>query len=216
MAFNINEIPLVKDQKVTLTVRGEVFNVFVRGWRKGQYIVLDLPRVGVEDFRIAPQTGIKLHFTKEGLFVNFETTSIHSLVQAVTLLIIEYPRKFDSHNLRKHERLKANFPIKYHYELDGQKIENSGIVRDISAGGILFTHTKQLVKESKLFLNYENSQFGNIQNQMVEIRNIRKNPKSQTSPFVTGIKWCDISPETEASIANLIQSRSVDRRNEKR
>ena len=216
MAFNINEVPLVKDQKVTLTVRGEVFNVFVRGWRKGQYIVLDLPRVGAEDFKIAPQTGIKLHFTREGLFVNFETTSIHSLVQAVTLLIIEYPRKFDSHNLRKHERFKANFSFKYQYELDGQKIENSGIVRDISAGGILFTHTKQLTKEYKLCLNYENSQFGNIQNQMAEIRNIRKNPKSETAPFVTGIKWCDISPETEASIAKLVQTRSADRRNEKR
>ena len=216
MTFNINEIPLVKDQKVTLTVRGEVFNVFVRGWRKGHYIVLDLPRVGVEDFRIAPQTGIKLHFTKEGLFVNFETTSIHSLVQAITLLIIEYPRKFDSHNLRKHERFKANFPIKFHYELDGQKIEDSGIARDISAGGILFTHTKQLVKESKLCLNYENSQFGNIKNEMVEIRNIRKNPKSETSPFVTGIKWRDISPATEAGIAKLVQSRLADRRNDMR
>ena len=109
MALNINELPLVKDQKVTITVRGEVFNVFVRGWRKGQYIVLDLPRVGVEDFKIAPQTGINVHFTKEGIFVNFETTTIHSLAQAVTLLVIEYPRKFDSHNLRKHERWKANF-----------------------------------------------------------------------------------------------------------
>ena len=216
MASSINELPLIKDQKVTITVRGEVFNVFVRGWRKGQYIVLDLPRVGVEDFKIAPQTGIQLHFTKEGIFVNFKTTTIHSLVQAVTLLVIEYPRKFDSHNLRKHERFKANFSFKYQYELDGQKIENSGIVRDISAGGILFTHTKPLPKESNLYLSYENSYYGNVQNQMAEIRNIRKNPKSETSPFVTGIKWCDISPETEASIAKLVQTRSADRRNEKR
>jgi c-di-GMP-binding flagellar brake protein YcgR len=216
MSFNINELPLVKDQRVTITVRGEVFNVFVRGWRKGQYIILDLPKVGVEDFKIAPQTGIKLHFTKEGTFVNFETISIHSLVQAVTLLVIEYPRKFDSHNLRKHERFKANFPIKYYYEVDGQKIEKSGIVRDISEGGMLFTHIQPLAKEYKLYLNYENSYWGKIQNQMVEIRNIRKNPKSETSPFVTGIKWCDISPETEASIEKLVQSRSADRRNEKR
>jgi c-di-GMP-binding flagellar brake protein YcgR len=216
MPFNLNILPLVKDQKVTITVRGEVFNVFVRGWRKGHYIVLDLPRVGVEDFKIAPHTGIKLHFTKEGIFVNFETTTIHSLIQAVTLLIIEYPRKFDSHNLRKNERFKANFPFKYHYELDGQKIENSGIVRDISAGGILFTHTQQLPKESILCLNYENSYYGNVQNQMAEIRNMRKNPKSETSPFVTGIKWCDISSETEACIAKLVDSRSADRRNETR
>ena len=216
MAININELPLVRDQKVTITVRGEVFSVIVRGWRKGQYIVLDLPKVGVEDFKIAPQTGIKVHFTKEGIFVNFETISIHSLVQAITLLVIEYPRKFDSHNLRKHERFKANLPIKYFYELEGQKIENFGIIRDISAGGILFTHTQPLAKEHKLCLNYENSHYGKIQNQMVEIRNIRKNPKSKTAPFVTGLKWSDLSPETEASIVKLVQSRSSDRRNQVR
>ena len=216
MAFKKQELPLVMGQKVTITVRGEVFNVLVRGWRKGQYIVLDLPRVGVEDFRIAPQTGIQLHFTKEGLFVNFKTTSILSFVQAITLLIIEYPRSFDSHNLRKNERFKANFPVRYYYEADGQKIEDTGIVRDISASGILFTHTKQVVKDNKLCLNFEIPNCGNIQNQMAEIRNIRKNPKSETSPFVTGIKWRDISPETEGCIAKLVQSRVADRRNDAR
>jgi c-di-GMP-binding flagellar brake protein YcgR len=216
MAFKMYELPLVKDQKVTITVRGEVFNVFVRGWRKGHYIILDLPKVGVEDFRVAPQTGIQLHFTKEGIFVNFKTTSIHSFVQAITLLVIEYPRKFDSHNLRKHERFKTNLPIKYHFEIDGQKTEDSGIARDISTEGILITHTQKLTKEFKLCLNFEISDCGNIQNQIGEVKNIRKNPKSETAPFVTGIKWCDISKETEASIAKLVQSRSADRRSKMR
>lgn len=216
MAYKKQELPLVMGQKVIITVRGEVFNVLVRGWRKGQYIILDLPRVGVEDFRVPPQTGIQVHFTKEGLFVNFKTTTFLSFVQAITLLIIEYPRSFDSHNLRKYERFKANFPIRYHYETNGQKIEDSGIVRDISASGILFTHTQQVLKENKLCLNFEIPNCGSIQNQMADIRNIRKNPKSETSPFVTGIKWRDISPETEASIAKLIPTRLADRRNDMR
>jgi len=213
MAFKKLELPLALGQKVTITVRGEVFTVFVRGWRQGQYVILDLPRVGVEDFKIAPQIGIKVHFTKAGLFVSFKTTSILSFVQAISFLVIEYPRSFDSHNLRKHERFKTNFPLRYHYEENGKKIEESGIVRDISVSGILLTHTKQLVKENKLCLNFDIPSCGSIQNQMTEIRNIRKNPKSETSPFVTGIKWRDISPETEASITKLVQIRSVDRRN---
>ena len=213
MAFKAVELPLILGQKVTITVRGEVFTVLVRGWRQGQYILLDLPRVGVEDFKIPPQIGIQVHFTKAGLFVSFKTTSILSFVQAISFLVIEYPRSFDSHNLRKHERFKANFPLRYHYEEDGQKIEESGIVRDISESGLLFTHTKQVFKENKLCLNFDIPSCGSIQNQMVDIRNIRKNPKSETSPFVTGIKWRDISPETEESIKNLVQTRSVDRRN---
>jgi c-di-GMP-binding flagellar brake protein YcgR len=172
--------------------------------------------VGVEDFKIPPQIGIQVHFTKAGLFVSFKTTSILSFVQAISFLVIEYPRSFDSHNLRKHERFKANFPLRYHYEEDGKKIEGSGIVRDISANGILFTHTKQVFKENKLYLNFDIPSCGSIQNQMVDIRNIRKNPKSETSPFVTGIRWRDISPETEESITKLVQTRSVDRRHGKR
>jgi c-di-GMP-binding flagellar brake protein YcgR len=216
MAYKKEELPITMGQKVSITVRGEVFNVLVRGWRKGQYIILDLPRAGVEDFRVAPQTGTQVHFTKEGLFVNFKTSTIMSIVHGMTLLIVEYPRSFDSHNLRKHQRFKANFPIRYYYEANDQKYEDSGIVRDISANGILFTHTKQIIRENKLFLNLEIPNCGSIQSQMADIRNIRKNPKSETSPFVTGIKWRDISPETEASIAKLIQSRLADRRNDMR
>ena len=213
MVFKAVELPLTLGQKVTITVRGEVFTVLVRGWRQGHYVLLDLPRVGVEDFKIPPQIGIQVHFTKAGLFVSFKTTSILSFVQAVSFLVIEYPRSFDSHNLRKHERFKANFPLRYHYEEDGQKIEDSGIVRDISESGILFTHTKQVFKKNKLCLNFDILSCGSIQNQMADIRNIRKNPKSETSPFVTGIKWRDISPETEQSITKLVQTRLVDRRN---
>jgi c-di-GMP-binding flagellar brake protein YcgR len=213
MAFKAVELPLTLGQKVTITVRGEVFTVIVRGWRLGQYVLLDLPRVGVEDFKIPPQNGIQVHFTKEGLFVSFKTISILSFVQAISFLVIEYPRSFDSHNLRKHERFKANFPLRYHYEENGQKIEETGIVRDISASGILFSHTKQVFKKNKLCLNFDIPSCGSIQNQMADIRNIRKNHKSETSPFVTGIKWRDISPETEESITKLIQTRLVDRRN---
>ena len=213
MAFKAVELPLILGQKVTITVRGEVFTVLVRGWRQGQYLLLDLPRVGVEDYKIPPQIGIQAHFIKAGLFVSFKTTSILSFIQAISFLIIEYPRSFDSHNLRKHERFKANFPLRHHYEKDGEKIEDSGVVRDISENGILFTHTKQVFKENKLCLNFDIPSCGSIQNQMVDIRNIRKNPKSETSPFVTGIKWRDISPETEESITKLVQTRSVDRRN---
>jgi hypothetical protein len=213
MVFKALELPLTLGQKVTMTVRGEVFTVLVRGWRQGQYVLLDLPRVGVEDFKIPPQIGIKVNFTKAGLFVSFKTTSILSFIQAISFLVIEYPRSFDSHNLRKHERFKANLPLRYHYEEGGQKIEGSGIVRDISVSGILFTHTKQVLKENKLCLSFDIPSCGNIQNQMIDIRNIRKNPKSETSPFVTGIKWRDISPETEQSITKLVQTRLVDRRN---
>ena len=101
MAFKKAEIPLSLGQRVTLKVRNEVFNVQVRGWCTGQYIILDLPKIGADYFRVAPQTGLQIHYTKEGVFVNFKSTSILTFVQAISLLIIEYPRNVDTHNLRK-------------------------------------------------------------------------------------------------------------------
>ena len=62
MAIRIDEIPFVMGQKVTATIRGEVFSVCVRGWLKGQYVITDLPKVGGESYRVAPQTGVQIHF----------------------------------------------------------------------------------------------------------------------------------------------------------
>ena len=216
MAFKKEDLPLSLGQRVTLKVRNEVFNVLVRGWCKGQYIILDLPKVGSDYFRIVPQTGLQIHFTKEGLFVNFQSSSILTFAQAISLLIIEYPRTIDKHNLRKHERFKANFTISFFNEIDSKKVENKGIIRDISSGGILFTHARQVAKEDNLRFNFKIPKCGDIQAQLVEVRNIRKNPKSETSPFVTGVKWRDISPESETIINNFVQLRLADKRNETR
>ena len=91
MAFKKEEIPLNLGQKVTLKVRNEVFNVQIRGFCRGQYIILDLPKIGSDYFRIVPQTGLQIHYTKDGLFVNFKSASILSFAQAISFLIIEYP-----------------------------------------------------------------------------------------------------------------------------
>jgi len=216
MAFKKDELPLSMGQRVTLKVRNEVFNVLVRGWSKGQYIILDLPKIGSDYFRIVPQTGLQIHFTKEGLFVNFKSSSILTFAQAISLLIIEYPRTIDTHNLRKHERFKANFTINFVNEIDNKKSENKGIIRDISSGGILFTHSQQVAKEDRLRFSFQVPKCGDVQDQLVEVRNIRKNPKSETSPYVTGVKWRKISPEAETIITNFVQMRLADKRNEAR
>ena len=73
-----------------------------------------------------------------------------------------------------------------------------------------------LTKEHLLTFNFEAPSCGAIQNQLGEIRNIRRNPKSETSQFVTGIKWRELSPETEAIISRFIEMRTKDRRSEGR
>ena len=51
---------------------------------------------------------------------------------------------------------------------------------------------------------------------MIRLKNIRTNPKSETSQFVTGIKWRKLSSEAEAIFSNFIEMRTKDRRGEDR
>lgn len=212
MAIQASEIPFVMGQKVTATIRGEVFNVSVRGWKNGQYVITDLPKVGGEAYRVAPQTGVQIHFIKDGLFVNFKSSASYALAQAISLLVIEYPRTFDLHNLRKFERFKINAPVAFFSEEGDQKFEDAGILRDISSGGALLSHAKQISKQKLVHLSAELPTGGSIKMQIAEVHNLRKNPKSETAPFVTGVKWKNLTPESDQAIAGFITQRSKERR----
>ena len=212
MAIKNNEPPFVIGQKVTATIRNEVFGVHIRGWLKGSYVVTDLPKVSGGVYKVAPQTGVQIHFTREGLFVNFKTSASYALAQAISLLVLEYPRTIDRHNLRKFERFRTNIPTTLYFEEDGQKLENSGVIRDISLGGILISHKKEVMKQNLLYITAELPGGGSFKAQMADVKNLRKNPKSDLSPYVTGFKWKNLTPESEDGIKKLIAQRSKEKR----
>ena len=216
MAFKSSEIPFVVGQKVTANIRGENFSVSVRGWLKGQYVITDLPQVGGESYRVAPQTGVQIHFIKDGLFVNFQSSTSLALAQPNALLIIEYPRTFDLHNLRKFERIKINIPVTFFSEEGGRKFEDFGILRDISSGGALISHTKEATKRKLLHVSVELPTGGSIKLQKAEVQNLRKNPKSESSLYVTGVKWKNLLPETQEGISRFVTQRSKERREKHR
>ena len=216
MAIQASEIPFVMGQKVTATIRGEVFTVCIRGWKNGQYVITDLPKVGGEAYRVAPQTGIQIHFIKDGLFVNFKSSVSSALAQAISLMVVEYPRSFDLHNLRKYERFRTNVPVRFYSEEGETKFEDAGILRDISSGGALISHAKQVSKQKTLYISAELPNGGIIKLQPAAAQNLRKNPKSESTPYVTGVKWKGILPESEQAIAGFITQRSKERRDNSR
>ncbi|MBC8286076.1 MAG: flagellar brake domain-containing protein [Nitrospinae bacterium] len=216
MAIKTDEIPFVIGQKVTATIRGEVFSVCIRGWLKGQYVITDLPRVGGDVYRVAPQTGVQIHFIKDGLFVNFKSSASYALAQAISLLVIEYPRTSDMHNLRKFERFRSNIPVTFFYEEGDKKFEDSGVIRDISSGGALISHRKLVGKQNLLYITAELPAGGSFKLQKVGVKNLRKNPKSGSSPYVTGVKWNDLLPESEEGLSKFISQRSREKREGRR
>ena len=183
MAIKTIEIPFVRGHKVTATTRGEIFSICIKGWMKGKYVITDLPKVGADVYRVAPQTGVQIRLIKEGLFVNFKSSASYALAQAISLLVIEYPRTFDMHNLRKFARFKTNIPVTFTCEEGGKQFDDFGVIRDISSGGLLVSHKKQVTKQNLLSISAELPAGGSFKMQKADVKNLRKNPKSNSSPY---------------------------------
>ena len=150
--------------------------------------------------------------SKTACLFNFKSSTSLALAQPNVLLIIEYPRTFDLHNLRKFERFKTNIPVTFFSEEGDRKFEDFGILRDISSGGALISHTKEATKRKLLHVSVELPTGGSIKLQKAEVQNLRKNPKSESSPYVTGVKWKDLLPETQEGISRFVTQRSKERR----
>ncbi len=60
-------------QKVTATIRGEKYNVSLRGWSVKKSLIVDLPSAPGEQFRVARQTGYTIQYMREDVFINFKT-----------------------------------------------------------------------------------------------------------------------------------------------
>ena len=106
--------------------------------------------------------------------------------------------------------------LTFYSEEGDKKFEDAGNLYDISAGGALFSHRKQVSKQKVLYFSTELPNGSSIKLQAVEVRNLRKNSKSETAPFVTGVKWKNLDSEAEQGITGFITQRSKERRENSR
>lgn len=203
-------LPLGLGIKVTATLRGEQYKVAVRGWMENQYIIVDNPHFHGEVVRIAPQTGCAINYTIDGTFINFKTAVMHSFSQAVSLMILEFPKKFDSHNLRRHQRQKTNFHARYGSG-NSTDLNLAATIRDISVEGALMCHSHLLEKGNKISLSVK-LQNGDLTGIQAEVRNIRKNPKNESEPFVTGLQFIQPNPDHQRVLREFVESRVANRR----
>jgi len=216
MAQDIGQdLPLDMGRRVMATLRGESYDIFIRGWAENRFIILDLPSVNGENIRVAPQTGCVVNYIRDGQMVSFRSSVIFSINQALSMMI-EYPKHFEIFNLRKHERFRANFPMTYSYELAGKMVQEKGSIRDVSMKGFLISHDKPLAKKSSIFISATFADFG-IENVECIVCNLKKR-KADKDVFVTGLKIENgISPENQEALKNLLRLRSgADRRKQPR
>lgn len=145
----------------------------------------------------------------------FETFVEYIYSQAISFMIIEYPKSIERIKLRKTDRHRANFPASYSQSLAGITTQGSGTLRDLSMDGALFSHQKPLTKNSQISISFNVPQ-GSLSNLTAEVRNIRKNAKNDKEPFITGLKFLAMSDAHLQIMRQFLETRSIDRRSENR
>ncbi len=209
------ELLLANGQKVSAVIRGETYSIKIRGWNENRYIITDVPHIQGEEVRVAPQTGCNIRLVKDGIVMLFDTYVEYYYSQASSFMAIEYPRKFEKIKLRKHDRYRANAPAKFSQMSAGATTNGEGILRDLSMEGGLLCHKVSLIKGHKINISF---QLGNekVEDQIALVQNIRKNPKSQKEPFVTGIKFQNVPEPVMDFLRKFVETRVTDRRSDQR
>lgn len=198
-------------KKVQATLRGEKYQVALRGWMEEEYLIVDYPQFQGGYIKIAPLTGCSVSFTADGMYFDFQTMVLYAVAQPVRLMVLEYPKSFTSYKLRKDKRHKANFPCSFLVEEGASKTAFTGTIRDLSLSGALLTHSQQVNKGDILSLKV-NLAFGEISDLKAQVRNVRKNPENKSEPFVTGLEFINLSPEHDRYLRQFAGTRVGERR----
>ena len=128
-------------KKARATLRGEKYQVTLRGWVENEYLIVDYPQFQGDIIKVAPLTGCSLSFTSDGTYFDFKTLVLHAVTHPIRLLVLEYPKSFTSYQLRKNNRHKANFPFSFYVEGEASETKFTGTIRDLSLSGVLITHS---------------------------------------------------------------------------
>lgn len=198
-------------KKVQVTVRGEKYQVALRGWLEDEYLIVDYPSFQGVIVNIAPLTGCSLSFTSDGTYFDFKTLVLYGMEQPVRLMVLEYPKSFTGYNLRKNNRHRTNFPFSFSVEGGTSETTFTGTIRDLSLSGALITHSQRLTKGDEIRLNV-NLAFGELSNVRAQVRNIRKNADSKREPFVTGLEFPKLLPDHDKILRQFMGTRMGERR----
>ncbi len=198
-------------KKVRATLRGEKYQVALRGWVEDEYLIVDYPQFQGDLVKIAPLTGCSLSFTSDGTYFDFKTLVLYAVAHPVHLMVLEYPKSFTTYKLRKNNRHKANFPFSFSVEGGSPETLFTGTIRDLSLSGALITHSQRLTKGDNLQLTV-NLSFGELSRVKAQVRNVRKNPGSKTEPFVTGLEFSRLSQEQDKILRQFMGTRMGERR----
>jgi c-di-GMP-binding flagellar brake protein YcgR len=106
----------------------------VLGMKPGEFIIVKPPLSLLAAASLAAESVARVRFEDEGVIYGFDSPVQNALKQPSPILFVAYPKDFQVHALRRHQRIKCLIPT----VVEGETFSRQGLLRDISAGGCLF------------------------------------------------------------------------------
>src|SRR5690606_31216752 len=103
----------------------------VRGWVKGEYILMDLPAAPDEASCILKGAACVVRFVHEGAACGFSSKILDWCDMGLPFFRIDWPENIKVLHVRKHARIPVHLPSTFSFP-DGEDI---GTIHDLSNGG---------------------------------------------------------------------------------
>lgn len=128
---------------VTLEDHGTPIKALLTGMEPDAYLVIRLPEATVVSDNLGEESHLKIRYVSWGDVYGFKSKIIgHFYKDDILLLIISYPGRIKSFDMRKEERIESYIPAKL--TLAGEHYH--GCVMDLSPNGCRFDYNKKSKK----------------------------------------------------------------------
>ena len=175
--------------ELSLELNGQAYRTALRGWRRSQYLMVDLPDAG----QWPPQSKEVIigRLFGNGTYYGFSTECM-SVMREFRLVILRYPEDMVDTTYRKTERFAISLPVTVHRQLSGGERQEKGVITNISAGGCQLRSPKPIGKGDsfRLTINLPTGQT------IKEVNCLSRSVNPETDHFVVGLSF-DIQKDGE-------------------
>lgn len=136
------------DQEISLEKEKGFARTSVRGWRKGAYLLVDIPEGG---WNTRDRSEIVARLFHEGAYHGFTTRILGAFIE-IGLMALAWPEETIDTSYRESERFPVTAPVTMYRTVGDKTLEWEGLIIDISRDGCQVICEKPLQLDTFLFL----------------------------------------------------------------
>ncbi len=139
------EMKIAVGEVAQAQIEGRKYNTCFRGIAPSRWIFLDIPKHNGKRISLAKQQPLSIRYVHGGIVYGFRTKVNATYVSPYSILTVEFPRKIESFNLRRSERIKTFVPIRIRAPGSGEFFDAA--MRNLSGEGALVSLNQGLTPE---------------------------------------------------------------------